>query len=105
MEWTYAKADVSEGFTSEILDIYGYFLFAAPFMTMIPGIINKAVEVWTRGRHSATFTELFTAAKKSGFTVPITADKTAVFQYRCIKQPSLFRKCFRKSLPQNRNGS
>ena len=53
MEWTYAEADVSDGFTSEILDIYGYFLFAAPFMTMIPGFINKIVESWTGSRKSS----------------------------------------------------
>ena len=53
MEWTYAEADVSDGYTSEILDIYGYFLFAAPFMTMIPGFINKMVESWTGSRRSS----------------------------------------------------
>ena len=60
MEWTYADSDppVSEGFTSEILDIYGYFLFAAPFMTMIPGFVNKAVEKCTGSKTEGDFVGL-----------------------------------------------
>ena len=79
MEWTYAEADVSEGFTSEILDIYGYFLFAAPFMTMIPGFINKIVESWTGSRKSSELI-LLKATKLTSGSYPKILPLIAIFE-------------------------
>ena len=55
LEWTYSKADVSDGFISDILDIYGYFLFIAPIFALIPGLIIKIVKSCTGSQKKGDF--------------------------------------------------
>lgn len=44
IDWTYSEANVDPKFVSDVLDIYGYLIFLAPLVAVLPGMVFGTAE-------------------------------------------------------------